>query len=331
MIRRTTTSLLTLAALLAFAVPADAAAAMRQATSSNWAGYSVSKTGVRFRTVAGSWVQPAASCTPGQRRYSAYWVGIGGVHTAANALEQIGTQVDCSSTGNAVYAAWYELVPAGPVPIHLLVRPGDKLSAKVTVSGRTVKFYLANRTRGTAFARQVSAKHLDVSTAEWVVEAPSECNRAGCHTLPLADFGSASFAGAKATSTAGHTGAIASPAWSATAISLAPDPSDSGLGSLTARGVAAGARPSDLSASGDGFTVTYGGGPAAAPTPAPVPPASPAPPASPVPPAPPQVGPSPSITPPPLPVLPSPPSITPPPLPVLPSLPSITPAGPAVG
>jgi hypothetical protein len=226
-------------------------------------------------------------------------VGIGGVHSNATALEQIGTQVDCSSKAEAFYAAWYELVPAGPVPIHLKVRPGDTLSAKVTVLRKTVKLYLANRTLGTVFATKVRARHLDTTTAEWIVEAPSACDLVGCQTLPLADFGSASFAGAKATSTAGRTGAITDPAWRPTAIAISSRAGDSVPASLEAGGSAAGATPSDLSASGDSFTVTYDAGPAAAPAPAPVPPpAAPAPPpAAPTPPpaepAPPPAAPTP--------------------------------------
>jgi hypothetical protein len=229
MTRRTTSILSTLAVLLAAAMPAAAGAATPQ-DSLNWAGYSVSKPGVKFRRVASTWVQPAASCAAGERRYSAYWVGLGGFHSTSKALEQIGSQVDCSSTGQAVYSAWYELVPSASVPIHLAVHPGDTLSASVTMSHGKVKLYLANRTRGTHFAKQVRPKQLDVTAADWIVEAPSACDSNGCHTLPLANFGSATFAGATATTTDGHTGPIADPAWSTTALALAP----SSLGSYDA-------------------------------------------------------------------------------------------------
>jgi hypothetical protein len=290
MVRRRTTAVLAAvacAALLPTALPAGAGAAMRSDTSANWAGYVVSKPGMRFRRVASTWVQPAASCSPGQRRYSAYWVGLGGYHSTANALEQIGTQVDCSSKGQAFTSAWYELVPAGPIPIKLAIRPGDTISASVTMTGHRVKLFMANRTLGTSFSRYVHAPHIDLTSAEWIVEAPSACDGEGCHTLPLANFGSASFSGARATTVGGHGGPIADPAWSATAIQLSPalafgagvvmDSSD------------AGATPGDLSAAGDGFTVTYqdapgapaASGPSSPPTP-PVPPA-PAPGASPAP------------------------------------------------
>jgi hypothetical protein len=315
-IRRTTTLLVTLAALLAFAMPAAAGAATNHATSSNWAGYVVGKPRVRFHSVAGTWVQPAATCAAGERRFSAYWVGIGGMHAKSNALEQIGTQADCSSRGQAFYSAWYELVPAGPVGVRLKVRPGDIMSARVTVARRTIKFHLANRTLGTAFRAQVPVKHLDVSTAEWIVEAPSECDADGCQPAPLANFGTASFTGASATNTAGHTGAIASPAWSATAISLTPDvggavPADAADGASEG-----GATPGPLSASGDAFTVTYEGAPAPAPAPVPTPEPTPAP--APVPtPAPPTPTPAPTPTPTPLPPIP----VTPLPLPIPPAAP----------
>jgi hypothetical protein len=324
MIRATTSLLVTLAAFVAFALPADARAATNHATSSNWAGYAASGSGVRFRSVAASWVQPAATCTAGERRYSAYWIGLGGMHSTSTALEQIGTQVDCSSTGHPVYSAWYELVPAGPVSVHLAVNPGDKLSAKVTVSRGRVKLHLANRTRGTAFTttRRLPAKRLDVSSAEWIVEAPSACDASGCHTLPLANFGSASFTGARATNVAGRTGPIAHPAWSATAIDLSPGGGDGSLPTgLAVDSSVAGATPSGLSAGGDAFTVTYNGAPAPTTAPAPAPePVPPAPEPTPVP-----ASPAPST---PAPASPAPAPI---PLPTLPLPLPVAPASPPAG
>ena len=273
MTSRTPSILATLAALLALGGPTRADAAVtHHAISSNWAGYAVSKPALRFRRVAGTWVQPSASCAPGSRRYSAYWVGLGGFHSASGALEQIGTQVDCSSLGQAVYSAWYELVPAGPVSIALRVRPGDTLSASVAVSGRTVRLRLADRTTGAVFAKQLTAKRVDVTAAEWIVEAPSKCDATRCKPLPLANFRTASFAGANVTTTAGLRGAIVDPAWAATAITLSPY-ADRGIGTgLPLPGSSAEATPSVVSATGDAFTVTYQDVPPAAPGPLPAPP-----------------------------------------------------------
>src|SRR5689334_3906345 len=138
--RKTCAALLALAALAAApAVPAASAATTE--TSSNWAGYAVRKSGVTFRHVTATWVQRAVDCsTSAGRSYSAYWVGLGGFSSSSQALEQIGTDADCSSTGSAKYIAWYELVPQASVNISSLNdRAGEQLSASVEVRGHRVK------------------------------------------------------------------------------------------------------------------------------------------------------------------------------------------------
>jgi Peptidase A4 family len=247
-----------LASLAVALLGAPAAAEAATTTSSNWAGYAVSKPGVKFRRVAATWVMPTATCSAtGRRRYSAAWLGLGGYHTTSNALEQIGTEADCTAKGTPSYSAWYELVPDDPVDIDLTIKPGETVSASVTVSGHTVKLYLANRTRGTVFTKQLTADRIDVTSAEWIVEAPSACYGDRCETLPLANFGSTSFANAKATSTTGHQGTISDRAWSATSIALRADRGRAFGGRFTADSGSGGASPGDLTATGDGFAVAY--------------------------------------------------------------------------
>jgi hypothetical protein len=143
------------------------------------------------------------------------------------------------------------------VTIELPVRAGDTISASTTVSGHTVKFRLVNRTTGATFTKRLHAKHIDVTSAEWIVEAPASCDASGCQTLPLANFGSASFARARATSTGGHRGPIVDPAWASTAMTLSGD-SNIGIGAgLAGPGSSAQATPGALSGNGDAFTVTY--------------------------------------------------------------------------
>jgi hypothetical protein len=153
----------------------------------------------------------------------------------------------------------------------------------VTVSGHRAKLFLANRTQGISNSKVVHARQIDLTSAEWAAEAPSACDASGCHTLPLADFGSVSFSGARATTTTGHAGPIADPAWSATVIALSPKLAFAPGVVLNSAG--AGAAPGGLSANGDGFTVTYPGPPA--PTAPPAEPAAPVAPAATAPPAPP--------------------------------------------
>ncbi len=248
------------ALLLACAAPAAADAAVRKTTSANWAGYAASKPGVTFKRVSGTWVAPAVTCSPSDRshRYSAAWLGLGGLHTTARALEQVGTEADCVG-GRHAYSAWYEIVPAAPVTLKMTIRPGDTISAAVTVEGRSVKLYLANLTRGTSFSKSMQPDRVDVTSAEWIVEAPSACiDNGGCRTLPLAEFSPTSFARARAVSATGHAGPISDPAWAATAITLSPD--RFAPGTRFAGDDADTATPADLSPTGDGFAVSFGSG-----------------------------------------------------------------------
>ncbi len=246
---------LVLAAALAMATAPAALADSSQ--SSNWAGYAVHRDGVSFRTVQAVWKQPRTRCVSGNDTYSALWVGIGGYSVTSNALEQIGTEVDCNSDGRVASSAWYELVPAASQPISLRVQPGDTVSASVTVNGNQVTVGLNDLTSHRAFVRLLYAPTVDVSSAEWIVEAPSDCfNANSCQTLPLANFGSATFNSASATSATGHRGSITDPAWGSTKITLIPggrryvvyQGSGGGAGSAT---------PSSLSRAGNSFKVTY--------------------------------------------------------------------------
>ncbi len=222
------------------AAPADAASS----TSSNWAGYTVTAPGTSFSDVKGSWVQPAATCPARSSSYSSFWVGLGGSSAAAQGLEQIGTSADCQS-GRPVTYAWYELVPAPPVSVPLTVSAGDTISGEVSVSGTTVSFQLTDTTTGATFSKQVTVAAPDLSSAEWIAEAPAQCDSRGsrCSVLPLANFGTALFSASAATGN-GHTGTISDPAWTPTSITL-------GSGRSSA------AVPSALSTDGTAFSVAW--------------------------------------------------------------------------
>jgi hypothetical protein len=203
-------------------VPGEAGAAT--AISTNWAGYVAvpATAGPRLGSVSGTWRQPAASCTAGHQTYSAEWVGLGGYRESARSLEQIGTDADCTSAGRARYSTWFELLPAAPIDIPIKVRPGDLVSASVTVKRTHVTLRLSDLSSKARFSRTIHAASVDASSAEWIVEAPSACASASanrCRTLPLADFGVVSFSAATATA-GGHTAAIGDPSWSATALEL---------------------------------------------------------------------------------------------------------------
>lgn len=234
----------------------SAPAALADSTTSvNWAGYAAHRAGVHFRDVTAEWRIPRPSCASGAPGFSSMWVGLGGYSGSSPALEQAGIEADCSSSGRAVYFPWYELVPAPPGTVPLTVGPGDLIRGTVSASRRRVTITLQDVTRHRTFQKGFSASRLDTSAAEWIVEAPSECTNAGqCETLPLADFGRASFEAARATSRQARSGPVASPLWNTTEITLVPRGSRFFAGTVGASGEAI---PSGLTSGGSAFAVSF--------------------------------------------------------------------------
>jgi Peptidase A4 family len=245
---------LTIASTLAVAVPSALADTVE---SSNWAGYAVHKAGIRFTRVAAVWRQPKPTCSAGTPGFSAMWVGLGGFNQSSDALEQIGSEMDCTSSGRAVSSVWYELVPAPSRTIKMTVHAGDQLAATVTVSGNRVILALIDLTSHHSFKKAFTVANPDVSSAEWIVEAPSECiNQNTCQTLPLADFGSTTFSLARAEAVGGHIGSISDPFWNQTQILLTPGGRRFVV--LGGSGPTAGAAiPSALASNGMSFKVTF--------------------------------------------------------------------------
>jgi hypothetical protein len=237
--------------------------------SSNWAGYVVtanatpenasslpgSTTPNGFTSVTGTWTQPKVTCTAGNATYSAAWVGLGGIAESTQGLEQTGTDADCSATGKPRYFAWYELIPAPAVPVNLKILPGDTITASVNANAAGILVQIKNRTRHTSFTKQLSIAAPDLTSAEWIVEAPSACSQGGrCQVLPLANFGTVSFTRI-ATIGNGQPGTLSSPAWMASPIQLQPEQgSTSGFASA---GSLPGATPAGLSADGRAFNVSW--------------------------------------------------------------------------
>jgi hypothetical protein len=227
--------------------------------SANWSGYvaaaptlaggdALADPPLTFTDVTGSWRQPKARCVRGRADAAAFWVGIGGFDANATALEQLGTTAQCSSRGAATYFAWWEIVPAPAIRLPLKVRPGDRITAAVLVNGSKVTLSLKNATRRTRFSKTVTvAQPPDLSSAEWIAEAPSACTRSGlCQVVPLTNFGRVTFSNAAATANAA-SGTISNPAWLATPVRLATDESTDGSGAL----------PGALSADGRSFRVSW--------------------------------------------------------------------------
>jgi len=235
--------------------------------SSNWAGWVVvagSQTGRlarHFTGVSASWVQPSATCHTGRRTFAAFWVGLGGYATRSKALEQIGTEADCSSRGQLFYYAWYEYVPRPPVTVHgLRIHPGDMITASVHATSDTVTVSLANTTTGAAGFRHTQlmrSPRPDTGAAEWIAEAPSNCvSDTHCTPLRLTNFGQITFSAATASSigSAGsHSGPICDPAWHQYGMIVLQS-----RRSASSAATPVLARPTELTPDGGSFTVSYG-------------------------------------------------------------------------
>jgi hypothetical protein len=219
-------SALALYVTVAWAAAASPAAGAAE-TSANWGGYAAVAPGgsspITFTSVSGSWRQATTDCSgvAGSGAASAVWVGLGGYQLDSRSLEQIGTGAECDASGAPSYYAWYELVPGPLVKLPLTVAPGDLVTGSVSVSGGTVLLQLRNRTRKTSIVRRLAAGALDLSSAEWIAEAPASCVGSSCTTLPLANFGTVTFSAISAVGNA-TTGSLTHPFWNAVPLMLVP-------------------------------------------------------------------------------------------------------------
>jgi Peptidase A4 family len=235
--------------------------------SSNWSGYAISDAAtiagqppsapLTFSSVTATWIQPKVTCTPAaDLSFSSFWVGLGGFAEDAPALEQIGTEADCGSGGTPVYFAWHELVPAASVQIPLRIRPGDTITASVNVHGTDVLVQVKNRTRRSSFTKHLQMASPDLTSAEWIAEAPSQCGAGSCRVLPLANFGSVAFSRIAAIAN-GHPGTMTDPAWTSLPIALVPDSARHSARLSGAGGSTAGATAAAVSPDGRTFSVAW--------------------------------------------------------------------------
>jgi hypothetical protein len=239
---------------------------MDTSTSANWSGYVVTQSGTSYTSVTATWKEPTVTCgAEDAGESSAFWVGLGGSSQTSQALEQVGTSADCdATTGRPSYYAWYELVPADSVTIKLIVHPGDTLTTSVNVlAGTTIELQVKNRTRHTTFTTKLPFATPDLTSAEWIAEAPSACgNGNNCRQIPLSNFGSVSFTKIAALGNSAGGTLTTNPGWTSTAISLIPDGSSRGYfpgpNRFAARANStAGAIPSTPSTDGKSFAVQF--------------------------------------------------------------------------
>jgi len=188
-----------IAGVVVLGAPGAAAAPMighphipgRAGTSSNWSGYAAYGSSGSFTSVTSTWTQPSVTCGP-VATYSAYWVGLDGYNSSS--VEQLGTEADCSS-GSPTYYAWYEMYPhPGYYARSVTVVPGHSYTAKVTYAGAgSYNLSLVDNNSGAKFSTKQKLSSAKRASAEVIVEAPWSGG-----VLPLANFGTVSFAGSLA-------------------------------------------------------------------------------------------------------------------------------------
>ena len=159
------------------------------AQSTNWSGYAVTGSSGQFSRVSASWKEPTAHCSGRGYKYASFWVGLDGYNSGS--VEQTGTDSDCVGSSPDYYG-WYEMYPAYPVNFTNPVSSGDSMTASVTFSGSsTYKLVLKDTTRGWTQTITKNQGGLARSSAEVITEAPSS----NTGVLPLANFGTVSYAG----------------------------------------------------------------------------------------------------------------------------------------
>jgi hypothetical protein len=139
----------------------------------------------------------------------------------------------------------------------MTIAGGDLITATVSVAGKHVTVALNDKTRHESFAKTITDHAIDVTSAEWITEVPSDCSTATtCESLALADFGAVQFANASAETSAGRTASISSSMWHTTKMLLGY--SEQGT-AFVAKTTTPHATPSVLEDGGRAFRVEYSG------------------------------------------------------------------------
>lgn len=195
-------------------VYAGPATNLSEITGAHWSGY-VAETNFAdpqpgsVTAVNGSWVVPVVSGPPTGSTNASIWVGIDG--NGNSTVEQIGTSEKVVD-GQPIYYAWWEMYstiaqqPEQPI-YSMTIVPGDSISASVqymTTGPYRGLFDLSivdNSRPDDSFNTYASSPVYQnplaqLSTAEWIVEAPESAATGSVE--PLANFGQVTFTNATA-------------------------------------------------------------------------------------------------------------------------------------
>ena len=176
-----------------------------KATTTNWSGYAVTATKRgAFTRVSAKWTTPRVKCNR-EDQITSEWVGIDGDGTVT--VEQAGTIGWCFRA-KPIYFTWFEMYPNPEVEIGTSLRPGDKITASVTRTGKHYRLRVVDAThRSASFTRTASCALLTCvdRSAEWI----SERSAFAVGVAPLVNYNRWNVTAASVTIN-GHTGSITS-------------------------------------------------------------------------------------------------------------------------
>jgi hypothetical protein len=261
--------------------------------SPNWSGYAVTGrpgSRLRYSMATGSWTEPTVTCgRKDEGTLSTIAVGLGGYGATAEGDEQVGTDANCGASGKPTYFAWFEVSPYPAYNIPNKVRPGDALTATVSILSSQhpplIVVRVDDATLGWSATREVSwvspgsfivargepnsvgPTSPPASSAEWLVEAPASCRFFHCEEGSLANFSSVSMSNISAVAN-GSVGTLADRGWKVTRLVLVPgpvsvpnypysSPSAAGQSQTGTASSPAGATPGRASTDGRGFKVKW--------------------------------------------------------------------------
>jgi hypothetical protein len=162
----------------------------------NWAGYAADGvSGATYQAVSGSWKVNKIVCPKDEDRLAVFWVGLDGF--ADSTVEQAGTGASCTD-GAAAYFTWWEMYPTNQIQIvGTTVEPGDRVSARVSVTGGTYTLAVTDTTTvGNSFTKTQTCSTCTNASAEWIAESPGRVRG----QTPWPDFGTWKLTRASATS-----------------------------------------------------------------------------------------------------------------------------------
>jgi hypothetical protein len=177
--------------------------------SSNWSGYNIGAdypqvpAGTLFTSVSGEWKVPTATEHGSDTAEdSATWVGIGGgcvdddCDVTDNTLIQAGTEQDVSSTGQASYGAWWEIIPETETSVSLAVKPGQTIKVTITqTSAGEWSIDIQNLSTHKSFSTTTPYTSSE-DTVEWIEETPLEIGTTGTGLATMPNLTTVHFSGA---------------------------------------------------------------------------------------------------------------------------------------